>query len=81
MLKPSPRAATYDVGEELQTIIKYLAAKLNVSTGTVVAMGVSVVEEAVRLQNNDCYVVKAENDGRLSGASLNDVLESIKAKG
>ena len=50
MFKSSPRAATYDVGEDLQTVLKYLARRLNVSTGTIIGMGVAAIEEAIKIQ-------------------------------
>jgi hypothetical protein len=75
MFKPSPRAATYDVGEDLQTVLKYLARRLNVSTGTIIGMGVAAVEEAVKVQGEDSYVINIEKDGQLSGCKLSFYLE------
>lgn len=80
MFKPSPRAATYDVGEDLQTVLKYLARRLNVSTGTIIGMGVAVVEEAVKVQGEDSYVINIEKDGQLSGCKLSAYLEYARSK-
>ncbi len=80
MFKPSPRAATYDVGEDLQTVLKYLARRLNVSTGTIIGMGVAAVEEAVKVQGEDSYVVNVEKDGQLSGCKLSTYLEHARSK-
>ncbi len=80
MFKPSPRAATYDVGEDLQTVLKYLARRLNVSTGTIIGMGVAAVEEAVKVQGEDSYVINVEKDGQLSGCKLSAYLEHARSK-
>lgn len=80
MFKSSPRAATYDVGEDLQTVLKYLARRLNVSTGTIIGMGVAAVEEAVRVQGEDSYVINVEKDGQLSGCKLSSYIEHIQSK-
>jgi hypothetical protein len=80
MFKPSPRAATYDVGEDLQTVLKYLARRLNVSTGTIIGMGVAAVEEAVKVQGEDSYVINVEKDGQLSGCKLSSYLEHARSK-
>ena len=80
MFRPSPRAATYDVGEDLQTVLKYLARRLNVSTGTIIAMGVAAVEEAVKVQGEDSYVINVEKDGQLSGCKLSSYIEHIQSK-
>jgi hypothetical protein len=80
MFKPSPRAATYDVGEDLQTVLKYLARRLNVSTGTIIGMGVAVVEEAVKVQGEDFYVVNIGKDGQVTGCKLSDYLEHARSK-
>jgi hypothetical protein len=80
MFKPSPRAATYDVGEDLQTVLKYLARRLNVSTGTVIGMGVAVVEEAVKVQGEDSYVINIEKDGQVTGCKLSAYLEHARSK-
>ena len=80
MFKPSPRAATYDVGEDLQTVLKYLARRLNVSTGTIIGMGVAAVEEAVKVQGEDSYVINVEKDGQLSGCKLSAYLEHARNK-
>ena len=81
MFKPSPRAATYDVGEDLQIVLKYLARRLNVSTGTIIGMGVAAVEEAVKVQGEDSYVINVEKDGQLSGCKLSSYIEHIQSKG
>ena len=78
MFKPSPRAATYDVGEDLQTVLKYLARRLNVSTGTIIGMGVAAVEEAVKVQGEDSYVINVEKDGQLSGCKLSSYIEHAR---
>jgi len=80
MFKPSPRAATYDVGEDLQTVLKYLARRLNVSTGTIIAMGVAAVEEAVKVQGEGSYVINIEKDGQLSGCKLSSYLEHARSE-
>jgi hypothetical protein len=80
MFKPAPRAATYEVGEDLQTVLKYLARRLNVSTGTIIAMGVAVMEEAVKVQGEDSYVVNVKKDGQLSGCKLSSYLEHARSK-
>lgn len=80
MFRPSPRAATYGVGEDLQTVLKYLARRLNVSTGTIIAMGVAAVEEAVKVQGEDSYVINVEKDGQLSGCKLSSYIEHIQSK-
>jgi hypothetical protein len=76
MFRPAPRAATYDVGEELQTVIKYLAMKLDVSTGTIIAMGVAAVEKAVELHGHDCYVITVDKEKHIVGSAL----EAVKAQ-
>jgi hypothetical protein len=80
MFKSSPRAATYDVGEDLQTVLKYLARRLNVSTGSVLAMGVAAIEEAVKIQGDDSYVVNIEKDGQVTGCKLSAYLEHARSK-
>jgi hypothetical protein len=80
MFKPSHRAATYDVGEDLQTVLKYLARRLNVSTGTIIGMGVAAVEEAVKVQGEDSYVINVEKDGQLSGCKLSSYIEHMQSK-
>jgi hypothetical protein len=80
MFKPSPRAATYDVGEDLQTVLKYLAKRLNVSTGTIIGMGVAVVEEAMKVQGEDSYVINVEKDGQVTGCKLSAYLEHARSK-
>ena len=80
MFKPSPRAATYDVGEDLQTVLKYLARRLNVSTGTIIAMGVATIEEAVKVQGEDSYVVNIGKDGQVTGYKLSAYLEHARSK-
>ncbi len=80
MFKSAPRAATYDVGEDLQTVLKYLARRLNVSTGTIIGMGVAAVEEAVKVQGEDSYVINVEKDGQLSGCKLSAYLEYARSK-
>jgi hypothetical protein len=80
MFKPSPRAATYDVGEDLQTVLKYLARRLNVSTGTIIGMGVSAIEEAVKVQGEDSYVINVEKDGQVTGCKLSAYLEHARSK-
>lgn len=80
MFKPSPRAATYDVGEDLQTVLNYLARRLNVSTGTIIGMGVAAVEEAVKVQGEDSYIINIEKDGQLSGCKLSSYLEHARSK-
>ncbi len=80
MFKPSPRAATYDVGEDLQTVLKYLAKRLNVSTGTIIGMGVSAIEEAVKVQGEDSYVINVEKDGQVTGCKLSAYLEHARSK-
>ena len=80
MFKPSPRAATYDVGEDLQTVLKYLARRLNVSTGSVLAMGVAVIEEVVKIQGDDSYIINIEKDGRVTGCKLSAYLEHARSK-
>lgn len=80
MLKPSPRAATYDVGEDLQTVLKYLARRLNVSTGTIIAMGVAAIEEAVKVQGEDAYVISVVKDGQVAGCKLRAAVEHAQSK-
>jgi hypothetical protein len=80
MFRPSPRAATYEVGEDSQTVIKYLARRLNVSTGTIIGMGVAVVEEAMKVQGEDSYVVNIGKDGQVTGCKLSDYLEYARSK-
>jgi hypothetical protein len=80
MFKPSSRAATYDVGEDLQTVLKYLAKRLNVSTGTIIGMGVAVVEEAMKVQGEDSYVINIEKDGQVTGCKLSAYLEHARSK-
>ncbi len=80
MFKPAPRAATYDVGEDLQTVLKYLARRLNVSTGTIIGMGVAAVEEAVKVQGEDSYVINVEKDGQVTGCKLSAYLEHAQSK-
>lgn len=80
MFKPSPRAATYDVGEDLQTVLKYLARRLNVSTGTIIGMGVAAIEETVKVQGEDSYVVNIGKDGQVTGCKLSAYLEYTRSK-
>jgi len=80
VFKPSPRGATYDVGEDLQTVIKYLARRLDESTGTVVAMGVAVIEEAVKLQGQDSFVLHVDKEGRASGCKLSAYVDHMRNK-
>jgi hypothetical protein len=80
MFKPSPRAATYEVGEDLQTVIKYLARRLDVSTGTVLAMGGAAIEEAVKLQGEDSYVINVDKNGRVTGCKLSAYIEHTRSK-
>jgi hypothetical protein len=80
MFRLSPRAATYEVGEDLQTVLKYLARRLNVSTGTIIAMGVAAVEEAVKVQGEDSYVINVEKDGQLSGCKLSSYVKYMQSK-
>lgn len=80
MFKPSPRAATYDVGEDLQTVLKYLARRLNVSTGTIIGMGVAAIEEAAKVQGEDSYVVNIGKDGQVTGCKLSAYLEHARSK-
>ena len=80
MFKSSPRAATYDVGEDLQTVLKYLARRLNVNTGTIIGMGVAAVEEAVKVQGEDSYVINIEKDGQVTGCKLSAYLEHARSK-
>ena len=80
MFKPSPRAATYDVGEDLQTVLKYLARRLNVRTGTIIGMGVAAVEEAAKVQGEDSYVINIEKDGQVTGCKLSAYLENARSK-
>ena len=77
MFKPSPRAAT---GEDLQTVLKYLVRRLNVSAGTIIVMGVAAVEEAVKVQGEDSYVINVEKDGQLSGCKLSSYIEHMQSK-
>jgi len=80
MFKPAPRAATYEVGEDLQTVLKYLARRLNVSTGTIIGMGVAAVEEAVKVQGEDSYVINVEKGGQVTGCKLSAYLEYARSK-
>jgi hypothetical protein len=80
MFKPSPRAATYDVGEDLKTVLKYLARRLNVNTGTIIAMGVAAVEEAAKVQGEDSYVINIKKDGHVTGCKLSAYLERAQSK-
>ncbi len=80
MFKPSPRAATYDVGEDLQTVLKYLARRLNVSTGTIIGMGVAAIEEAVKVQGEDAYVISVAKDGQVMGCKLRAAIEHAQDK-
>jgi hypothetical protein len=68
------------VGEDSQTVIKYLARRLNVSTGTIIGMGVAVVEEAMKVQGEDSYVVNIGKDGQVTGCKLSDYLEYARSK-
>jgi hypothetical protein len=76
MFKPSPRAATYDVGEDLQTVLKYLARRLNVSTGTIIAMGVAAIEEAIKIQGEDSYVINIGKGGQVTGCKLSAAIDA-----
>jgi len=80
MFKSSPRAATYDVGEDLQTVLKYLARRLNASTGTIIAIGVSALEEAAKVQGEDAYVISVAKDGQVTGCKLRAAIEHAQDK-
>jgi len=80
MFKPSSRAATYGVSEDSQTVLKYLARRLNVSAGTIIGMGVAAIEEAVKVQGEDSYVVNIGKDGQVTGCKLSAYLEHARSK-
>ena len=79
MFKPSPRGTTYEVGEDLQTVLKYLARRLNVSAGTIIGMGVAAIEEAVKVQGEDAYVIRVAKDGQVTGCKLRAAIEHARS--
>jgi hypothetical protein len=80
MFKSSHHAATYGVSEDSQTVLKYLARRLNVSAGTIIGMGVAAIEEAVKVQGEDSYVVNIGKDGQVTGCKLSAYLEHARSK-
>lgn len=80
MFGSSPRGATYKVDEDAQTVIQYLARRLNVRAGAILGMGVAAIEEAVKIQGEDSYVIHIDKEGQITGCKLSDYMDHVRSQ-